>query len=125
VLTATVVEIDLADLNESFTLPEVTTCPHEQHKGKGEEGLEEALSIGDATARGNDGGDKLSNQGNDAERQTNPGSPDTKDVPEWDLVEAASSVGPCGPESNVALVIVSFPSSIKVVYHLPHRWSPR
>jgi hypothetical protein len=121
VLTATIVEVNIGDLDETFALPEIATCPHEQHKREGEEGLEEALSISDTAARGNDGRDKLGDQSNDAECEANPRPPDTENVLERDFIESVSMMGPRGSESNVALGIVSFPSSVGFVYHLPRR----
>lgn len=102
-LTATSVDIDLVERQELRTLPDVADHPEEDDDGEGEAGLEEALSrVALATVVGRVDGDvDLRDEDDDGHEEADPGTVDTENVLERDLVEGVTLALPGSAEADV------------------------
>lgn len=103
-LTTTSVEIDLVELKETFSLPEVTDSPEEQDDGESEISLEETFGVVELTGeRWSNGAEELSSQGNEDEENSDIGTSNSKDGLEWNVIEGSALAVPCLSESDVCL----------------------
>ena len=103
-LTTAGIEVDVGDADESLSLPDVADDPEEEDDREGEVGLEEALGIVQVACEWRSNGhEELRSQCDENEEETDPGSGDTEDGVERDVVEGAALVLPCGSESDVSL----------------------
>jgi hypothetical protein len=97
------IQINLTQLLNTLSLPQVPTSPKEQHDRQRKVRLEEALSIINAAAGGRDGGEELRDQRDDDEHQTDPGAGDAENMLERDVIERAAVGTPGGAEAYVRL----------------------
>lgn len=70
-LTETSVEVNLAKLQPTLSLPDVAKDVKDNDNGEGQVGLEEGLGITDGAVEVGDGSVELSNQNDDVESQAN------------------------------------------------------
>lgn len=101
-LTKTRVEVNLAELQPTLPLPDVSTDIKENDNREGQVGLEERLSITNRSVKVGDSSVELGNQNDDVEAQANVGAPNTKDSLEGNLVKRVAVILPGMSESNVA-----------------------
>lgn len=95
-LTTTGVDIHLAGLEPTFTLPDVADDPEEEDDGSSKVRLKEGLGV-----EGLDGNIELGNEHKNDEDETEPRTVDASNGLEGDLVQSVAVVLPGGTEANV------------------------
>lgn len=70
-LTTTSIEINLAKLQPTLPLPDVTKDVEDNDNGEGQVGLKERLGVADGAVEVGDGSVELGNQNDDVESQAN------------------------------------------------------
>ena len=128
-LSATGIKVDLVELKEALTLPDVADSPEKEDHGKSEVGLEETLGIVEVAGKGgSDGAVELSGKGDEDEENTQPGAIDTENGLEWNVIERATLAVPCLSETDMCLLQLLAHLRQKPFTDgcdLPNRWNPR
>ena len=106
-VTHATVKVNLIELQEALSLPQISNRPEQQHHREGEVGLEEVFGGTQLGGEGRgDGDEELRREGDEDQDEANPGARDAEDVPEGDVVEGAALALPCLAEADVSLLHV-------------------
>lgn len=100
-LTSAGIDIDIGNLDPTFSFPEITTSPKDKHDWKSQVCLEKALRIVQSTTNGSNGGIKLSRESDKDKDEREVGTFHTEKCMEWNLVKTSAMVRPGFSKSNM------------------------